>query len=155
MCIGRVTGYGWSHLEMSRVITRGFRFVHVTTAGKSLRSATHNVTNCYNISTGAGNPGRFLDREVCFRRIRVSVHCRGFTGDQTDIDLQFCAIYVKLFHSKLCARQRELKSTLLSSKAELLATSAQDHFARWARLRRSVDKGLQDLEKTSESLFSF
>lgn len=46
-------------------------------------------------------------------------------------------------------RQRELKSELLSKKAELLQTSAQDQFAKWAKLRRSVDKGLADLEKLS------
>jgi tail-anchored protein insertion receptor len=46
-------------------------------------------------------------------------------------------------------RQRDLKSELLSKKAELLQTSAQDHFAKWAKLRRSVDKGLADLEKLS------
>jgi hypothetical protein len=62
---------------------------------------------------------------------------------------QFCAIYLRVFHSQLRNRQRELKSTVLSTKADLLATSAQDQFAKWAKLRRSVDKGLQDLEKTS------
>lgn len=46
-------------------------------------------------------------------------------------------------------RQRELKSELLAKKAELLQTSAQDQFAKWAKLRRSVDKGLADLEKLS------
>lgn len=29
-------------------------------------------------------------------------------------------------------------------------TSAQDQFAKWAKLRRSVDKGLSDLEKLSK-----
>ena len=36
------------------------------------------------------------------------------------------------------------------NKKELLQTSAQDQFAKWAKLRRSVDKGLTDLEKLSE-----
>jgi tail-anchored protein insertion receptor len=66
------------------------------------------------------------------------------------MDLQFCAIYIRLFYSKLSSRQSNLKSTILSTKSELLATSAQDQFAKWAKLRRSVDKGLQDLDKTSE-----
>lgn len=47
-------------------------------------------------------------------------------------------------------RQRALKSEILSTKSELLKTSAQDQFAKWAKLRRSVDKGLADLEKLSE-----
>jgi hypothetical protein len=37
----------------------------------------------------------------------------------------------------------------MSTKTELLKTSAQDQFARWAKLRRSVDRGLADLEKLS------
>jgi tail-anchored protein insertion receptor len=44
---------------------------------------------------------------------------------------------------------RKLKTDLLNTKTELLKTSAQDQFARWAKLRRSVDKGLADLEKLS------
>ena len=47
------------------------------------------------------------------------------------------------------ARQRQLKADILTKKAELLQTSAQDQFARWAKLRRSVDKGLAELEKLS------
>ena len=49
-------------------------------------------------------------------------------------------------------RQRKLKSEILVAKKELLQTSAQDQFAKWAKLRRSVDKGLAELEKLSESL---
>ena len=51
-------------------------------------------------------------------------------------------------------RQRTLKSEILSTKSELLKTSAQDQFAKWAKLRRSVDKGLADLEKLSEFFFA-
>ena len=46
--------------------------------------------------------------------------------------------------------KKKLKSEILVNKKELLQTSAQDQFARWAKLRRSVDKGLADLEKLSE-----
>lgn len=49
------------------------------------------------------------------------------------------------------ARQRELKVELLTTKKELTQTSAQDQFAKWAKLRRSVDKGIAELEKLSES----
>lgn len=52
------------------------------------------------------------------------------------------------------ARQRALKAELLTTKKELMQTSAQDQFAKWAKLRRSVDKGLVELEKLSESLSS-
>lgn len=49
------------------------------------------------------------------------------------------------------ARQRQLKAELLATRKELMQTSAQDQFAKWAKLRRSVDKGLAELEKLSES----
>ena len=64
--------------------------------------------------------------------------------------LQFCSVYLRLFHSKLIARQQELKTTTWATKAQLMATSAQDQFAKWAKLKRSVDKGFQDLEATSK-----
>jgi len=65
--------------------------------------------------------------------------------------LQFTSFYLRLFHSKLIARQHELKTTTWSTKAQLMATSAQDQFAKWAKLKRSADKGFQDLETTSLS----
>lgn len=49
------------------------------------------------------------------------------------------------------ARQHQLKAELLATKKELMQTSAQDQFAKWAKLRRSVDKGIAELEKLSAS----
>ncbi|KAI9509419.1 CHD5-like protein-domain-containing protein [Russula earlei] len=67
--------------------------------------------------------------------------------------LQFAwTTYQQVFNRSTLKRQRELKSELLSKKTELLQTSAQDHFAKWAKLRRSVDKGLADLEKLNSEL---
>ena len=59
-------------------------------------------------------------------------------------------LYLRIARSPLAARQRTLKTEILTTKSELLKTSAQDQFAKWAKLRRSVDKGLADLEKLSE-----
>jgi tail-anchored protein insertion receptor len=59
---------------------------------------------------------------------------------------QAYAVYLRIFYSGLSKRQRALKSELLTTKAELLKTSAQDQFAKWAKLRRSVDKGIAELE---------
>jgi hypothetical protein len=59
------------------------------------------------------------------------------------------AIYARLFISQLVKEQNELKSTIITTKAELNQTSAQDEFAKWAKLRRKVDKSLTDLEKLS------
>ena len=61
-------------------------------------------------------------------------------------------MYLRITCSPTAMRQRALKSEILSTKSELLKTSAQDQFAKWAKLRRSVDKGLADLEKLSELL---
>ncbi|KAF7315787.1 Protein GET1 [Mycena indigotica] len=56
-------------------------------------------------------------------------------------------LHLQLFHAATAQRQKALKSELLTLKAELLRTSAQDQFAKWAKLRRSVDKGIAELEK--------
>jgi len=60
--------------------------------------------------------------------------------------------YKRVFNRSATTRQQELKSEILTKKAELLQTSAQDQFAKWAKLRRSVDKGLADLEKLNSEL---
>ncbi|OJT07410.1 Protein GET1 [Trametes pubescens] len=64
------------------------------------------------------------------------------------------ALYLRIFYTSTAARQRKLKSEILLNKKELLQTSAQDQFAKWAKLRRSVDKGLADLEKLNGELAS-
>ncbi|KAI0675361.1 CHD5-like protein-domain-containing protein [Trametes maxima] len=64
------------------------------------------------------------------------------------------ALYLRIFYGASAARQRKLKSEILLNKKELLQTSAQDQFAKWAKLRRSVDKGLADLEKLNAELAS-
>ncbi|KAI0730288.1 WRB/Get1 family [Fomitopsis betulina] len=64
------------------------------------------------------------------------------------------AIYLRIFYSSFVARQRKLKSEILVAKKELLQTSAQDQFAKWAKLRRGVDKRLADLEKLNSELSS-
>ena len=68
--------------------------------------------------------------------------------------MQFYAIYLRIFYSSAVAQQKKLKADILLNKKELLQTSAQDQFAKWAKLRRSVDKGLADLEKLSEYLIA-
>ncbi|KAJ3482237.1 hypothetical protein NLI96_g7107 [Meripilus lineatus] len=63
-------------------------------------------------------------------------------------------LYLRIFYSAKVAQQRKLKTDILATKKELLHTSAQDQFAKWAKLRRSVDKGLADLEKLNSELSS-
>lgn len=60
-------------------------------------------------------------------------------------------MYQRLFTGRKLAKQRELKQAILVDKKELLETSAQDQFAKWAKLRRRIDKELADLEKLSKS----
>jgi len=55
----------------------------------------------------------------------------------------------------MALRQRQLKTEILAKKADLMKTSAQDEFAKWAKLRRSVDKGMADLEALSAWLISY
>lgn len=53
--------------------------------------------------------------------------------------------------SKLVAENRKLQKEYLRVRLELNATSSQDEFAKWAKLRRQHDKLLEQLEKKSAS----
>ncbi|KAJ3530583.1 hypothetical protein NM688_g7689 [Phlebia brevispora] len=64
------------------------------------------------------------------------------------------ALYLRIFYSAKVTKQKTLKSEILKNKKELLQTSAQNQFAKWAKLRRSVDKGLAELEKLNSELAS-
>lgn len=48
------------------------------------------------------------------------------------------------------AEQRKLQQDYLKVRRELNATSSQDEFAKWAKLRRQHDKLLEQLEKKSK-----
>ncbi|EGN99759.1 hypothetical protein SERLA73DRAFT_179950 [Serpula lacrymans var. lacrymans S7.3] len=74
-------------------------------------------------------------------------------GTSVLLDLAY-GLYIRLFYASAVSRQRELKTEILTTKKELLSTSAQDQFAKWAKLRRSVDKGLAELEKINGELSS-
>ncbi|PFH53715.1 hypothetical protein AMATHDRAFT_949 [Amanita thiersii Skay4041] len=63
-------------------------------------------------------------------------------------------LYLRLVNSDLATRQRKLRKDILTTKSELMKTSAQDQFAKWAKLRRSVDKGLSELEKINSEIAS-
>lgn len=62
--------------------------------------------------------------------------------------------YSWVFLSGIAAKQRKLRKQVLEDKAELGRTSSQDEFAKWAKLRRKLDKGLADLEKANNNLSS-
>ncbi|MCJ1246084.1 GET complex subunit get1 [Trapelia coarctata] len=52
-------------------------------------------------------------------------------------------------------RQTELQREVLRLKREMNATSSQDEFAKWAKLRRQHDKTLAEYEQETQSLQAF
>ncbi|GMK54109.1 hypothetical protein CspeluHIS016_0106950 [Cutaneotrichosporon spelunceum] len=64
------------------------------------------------------------------------------------------SFYTRVFLSSSQKTQKRLRSQVLQDKAELNKTSSQDEFAKWAKLKRRVDKSLDDLEKTNNKLSS-
>ncbi|WWC71365.1 uncharacterized protein I206_105320 [Kwoniella pini CBS 10737] len=64
------------------------------------------------------------------------------------------SIYSKIFLSKASKEQSKLRKQVLKDKAELGSTSSQDEFAKWAKIRRRLDKGLSDLENLNTQITS-
>ncbi|CAG9980584.1 unnamed protein product [Clonostachys byssicola] len=60
--------------------------------------------------------------------------------------------YLPVPTSKAAAEQRKLQADYLKVRSELNATSSQDQFAKWAKLRRQHDKLLEQLEAKKKSL---
>ncbi|KAI8053178.1 WRB/Get1 family [Gilbertella persicaria] len=61
-------------------------------------------------------------------------------------------LYVKLTKDSRVMKQQKMKRDALQLKAELSQTSSQDEFAKWAKLRRKLDKATADLEKLSSEI---
>jgi hypothetical protein len=59
-------------------------------------------------------------------------------------------VYLRLFYSQDAKIQRQLKKSIYDTRQQLNKTSSQDEFAKWAKLRRSVDKQISQLEATSK-----
>lgn len=53
--------------------------------------------------------------------------------------------------SKTAAKRRDVQTEYMKVRRDLNATSSQDEFAKWAKLRRQHDKLMEQLEKMSES----
>lgn len=58
--------------------------------------------------------------------------------------------YLPISTSKMAAKQRKLQAEYLQVRSQMVATSSQDEFAKWARLRRQHDKLLDEIEMTSQ-----
>ncbi|KAG8703030.1 GET complex subunit get1, partial [Ceratobasidium sp. 423] len=59
-----------------------------------------------------------------------------------------------IFLKSTVDRQRTLRADVLAAKRDLLQTSSQDQFAKWAKLRRRVDRGLAELDTINSTLAS-
>ncbi|KAB5592284.1 Protein GET1 [Ceratobasidium theobromae] len=61
-------------------------------------------------------------------------------------------VYTRVFLKPTVDRQRTLRADVLAAKRDLLQTSSQDQFAKWAKLRRRVDRGLAELDTINSTL---
>ncbi|KAK6910865.1 protein GET1 [Kwoniella mangroviensis CBS 8886] len=66
-------------------------------------------------------------------------------------DIAF-SIYSRIALSKASKEQSILRKQILQDKAELGKTSSQDEFAKWAKIRRRLDKALADLERLNNTI---
>lgn len=84
--------------------------------------------------------------------VEVAVHLVNTIGAAT-INSLLWNIYLALpiQVSKQAAEKNKLQNEYLAIRRDLNATSSQDEFAKWAKLRRQHDKLLEQLEKTKTS----
>lgn len=66
---------------------------------------------------------------------------------------QFHSLTQLFSNSPQSKQERELKTKILKGRTELASTSSQDEFAKWAKLRRRLDKDIADFETLSKSFF--
>ncbi|KAI0391020.1 CHD5 domain-containing protein [Xylariaceae sp. FL0594] len=80
--------------------------------------------------------------------VEVAVHLVNTIGAAT-INNMLWNLYLKLptETSKRIAEKNKLQKEYLAIRRDLNATSSQDQFAKWAKLRRQHDKLLEQLEK--------
>lgn len=83
----------------------------------------------------------------------LGVHITNLIGRQR-IEALVRPVYLWLFHGQEVKRQRSLKKQLYDTRQQLNMTSSQDQFAKWAKLRRAVDKHVAQLEQTNAHLAS-
>ncbi|KID90604.1 CHD5 domain protein [Metarhizium guizhouense ARSEF 977] len=60
--------------------------------------------------------------------------------------------YLPVSTSKAAAEQRKLQAEYLKVRRDLNATSSQDEFAKWAKLRRQHDKLLEKLDAAKKAM---
>ncbi|OAR02871.1 hypothetical protein LLEC1_01766 [Akanthomyces lecanii] len=85
--------------------------------------------------------------------VEVVVHVINLVGATVLNDLIWTAInYLPIPTAKTAAEQRKTQAEYLKVRRELNATSSQDEFAKWAKIRRQHDKLLDKLENQKKGL---
>lgn len=79
-------------------------------------------------------------------------HIIGLIGRER-IQATLLPLYLRLFYRADLQAQKRLKKDIFETRQTLNKTSSQDEFAKWAKLRRNVDKMVGQLEAVSESYF--
>ncbi|KXH60040.1 CHD5 domain-containing protein [Colletotrichum salicis] len=84
--------------------------------------------------------------------LEVFSHLVNTVGATAINNLLWTAInYLPISTAKAAAQHRKLQADFLKTRKELNATSSQDEFAKWAKLRRTHDKQLEQLEKSKQT----
>ncbi|KAK5989311.1 Protein GET1 [Cladobotryum mycophilum] len=85
--------------------------------------------------------------------IEVAVRLIDAVGASTLNDLLWTGInYLPVPTAKAASEQRKLQAEYLKARRDMNATSSQDEFAKWAKLRRKHDKLLEQLETAKKTL---
>ncbi|GAA5794936.1 WRB/Get1 family [Helicostylum pulchrum] len=61
-------------------------------------------------------------------------------------------LYVKFTKDRKVLKQIKMRNDVVKMKKELAQTSSQDEFAKWAKLRRKLDKAVADSEKMNSEI---
>ncbi|WEW55546.1 GET complex subunit get1 [Emydomyces testavorans] len=79
--------------------------------------------------------------------IHIAAYLINTIGANT-IDSLLWLLYLRLPHqtSQTAKEQRQLKREVMQLKREMNATSSQDEFAKWAKLKRRHDKSMEQYE---------
>jgi hypothetical protein len=85
--------------------------------------------------------------------IHLAIHLINTIGSNT-IDQLLWMLYLRLptSISREAREQQKLKHEVVQLKREMNATSSQDEFAKWAKLRRRHDKALEEFEAKNKAL---
>ena len=70
-------------------------------------------------------------------------------GQAAISSLLYSTIFTYILPNEQHKKQRALKGEIIRNRTDLSNTSAQDDFAKWAKIRRKVDKQVAELEAMS------